>query len=206
MEDVMRIGKIMLIVILLSFLVALGRNFSSVKAAGEAGTSLKIAVVNIEEVFNHYQKRALLDEDLAAWQSDRQKEMEAKRKELKTLQARIENLAPGSEERIKAEEELFKKRLGLDTSRQLILKQAEKKQLDYFREIWQDIYFVIARYGAEEGFDLILKSDERRLDSLLFTELQYNIHRTLVLYNSSQVDISQKIIDLLNAAMESEKE
>lgn len=202
----MRISKIMLVVILLSFLVALGRNFSSVKAAGEAGTSLKIAVVNIEEVFNHYQKRALLDEDLAAWQSDRQKEMEAKRKELETLQARIENLAPGSQERIKAEEELFKKRLGLDTSRQLILKQAGKKQLDYFREIWQDIYFVIARYGEEEGFDLILKSDERRLDSPLFTELQYNIHRTLVLYNSSQVDISQKIIDLLNAAMESEKE
>lgn len=202
----MRIGKIMLIVILLSLLVALGRNFSSVKAAGEADTSLKIAVVNIEEVFNHYQKRALLDEDLAAWQSDRQKEMEAKRKELETLQARIENLAPGSQERIKAEEELFKKRLGLDTSRQLILKQAEKKQLDYFREIWQDIYFVIARYGEEEGFDLILKSDERRLDSPLFTELQYNIHRTLVLYNSSQVDISQKIIDLLNAAMKSKKE
>jgi len=125
--------------------------------------------------------------------------MEAKRKEVETLQARIENLAPGSQERIKAEEELFKKRLTLETSRQLILKQAEKKQLDYFREIWQDIYFVIGRYAEEEGFDLILKSDERRLDSPVLSELQYNIHRNIVLYNSSQVDISEEIIHRLNA-------
>jgi len=199
----MSIGKMMLASLLLIFLVALGHTFSYGKTSQEAGTSLKIAVVNIERVFNNYQKKAILDEDLARWQTDKQKDLETQRKELETLQARIENLAPGSEERTKAEADFFEKRLRLETSRQLILKQAGEKQLDYFKEIWQDIFFVIARYGEDNGYDLILKCDERRLDSPVFTELQYSIHRTLVLYNSSQVDISQEIIRLLNAEMKS---
>jgi len=59
MEDAMRIGKMILIAVLLGLLVALGRTFSSGTAtqAQEAGASFKIAVVNIEKVFNNYKKR-----------------------------------------------------------------------------------------------------------------------------------------------------
>ncbi|KPJ59955.1 MAG: hypothetical protein AMS15_06635 [Planctomycetes bacterium DG_23] len=202
----MKISKIMLAVLVLGLLLALAHTFSPVRAAPETAASLKIAVVNIEKVFNSYQKKTLLDEDLAQWQSEKQEVLEAQAKELEILQARIENLAPASDQRSQAEQELLEKRLRLETSRQLIFKEAEKKQLGYFREIWQDIFSVIAGYGQENGYDLILKCDEKRLDSPIFAELQYNIHRTLVLYNSSQVDISQEIIHLLNARMESEKE
>jgi Skp family chaperone for outer membrane proteins len=189
----------MLAVLVLGLLLALGRTFSPVRAAPETAAPLKIAVVNIEKVFNSYQKKTLLDEDLAQWQTARQEDLEAQAKELEILQARIENLAPGSDQRTSDEKELFEKRLRLETLRQLTFKEAEEKRLAYFREIWQDIFSVISDYGEKNGYDLILKCDEKRLDSGVFTELQYSIHRTFVLYNSSQVDISREIIHLLNA-------
>ncbi|MCP5004095.1 MAG: OmpH family outer membrane protein [Planctomycetes bacterium] len=170
----------------------------------EAG-ELKIGVVDISGVFEKYDRRKDLDNNLKELEKELQNEINQKKKEMINLDEETQLLDLGSESRKKNEELLERKGIELEG----FAKFAERQILKRYREFFESIYDIVVRevegIGKKEGFDLIIKKEEPELKSGQMSDLQFKIGIRTVLYHSKSVDITTRVIGNLNASYKKSK-
>jgi len=187
-----------------SFLLCFLLLWTVVTNAGAA--DFKIGVVDISGVFEKYEKRKVLDNQLKDMEKEFQNEINQKRKEMINLDEETQLLDLGSDSRKKNEELLERKNVELEG----YAKFAERQLLKKYREFFETIYGIVVKevesIGEMEGFDLIIKKEEPELKSGQMSDLQFKIGIRTVLYHSKAVDITSKVVNNLNANYLKEKE
>ncbi|MDR4504580.1 MAG: OmpH family outer membrane protein [Candidatus Scalindua sp.] len=174
--------------------------------ANAEAKELKVAVVDISGVFEKYEKRKDLDQELKGLEKELQNEINQKRKEMINLDEETQLLDLGSETRRKNEELLERKNVELEG----YAKFAERQLLKRYREFFETVYGIVVKevesIGKKDGYDLIIKKEEPELKSGQMSDLQFKIGIRTVLYHSKSVDITARVVQNLNASYSKTKE
>jgi len=178
----------------------------NVNLANAEAEDFKIGIVDISSVFEKYQKRIDLDQELKGQEKGFQDEINKKRKEIIDLDEETQLLDLGSESRGKNENLLERKNVELEGYAKFAERQLLKKYKEFFENTYQEVVQKVEEIGKQNDFDLIIKKEEPNLESGQISDLQFKIGIRTVLYHSESVDITLDVIDNLNASYSKEKE
>jgi Skp family chaperone for outer membrane proteins len=178
---------------------------TNINIANAEAEEFKIGIVDISSVFEKYQKRIDLDQELKEQEKGFQDEINKKRKEIIDLDEEIQLLDLGSESRSSNENLLERKNVELEGYAKFAERQLLKKYKDFFENIYQEVVHKVEEIGKQEDFDLIIKKEESDVKSGKISDLQFKIGIRTVLYHSDSVDITLDVIDILNASYSKEK-
>lgn len=162
------------------------------------GKELKVGVVNLNKVFEQYDKRKELESDFRDIGSRAEDTLKTKQEEAIALREEIQLLEAGSMARKKKEEELEKLLLYLQVEDEVAKRNLAKAEKDFYEELFKDINAVVDEVGKKEGFDLILKKEDIETKSADLLELRLKIGIGTVLYFSNALDVTDKVIESLN--------
>ncbi len=167
-------------------------------AASASSKGLKVGVVDLNAVFEKYEKRKSFDAQLKEMEKQHQKNVNDKKKELVSLSEKIQLMDLGSEARKKDEESFDRKNMELESYVKFAEKSLAKKYKDSFENLYTEVCKEVENIGKREQYDLIIKKEEPELQSSGISELQFKVGIKTVLYNSENVDITNQVIDNLN--------
>ncbi len=167
-------------------------------AASSSSRGLKIGVVDLNAVFEKYEKRKASDAQLKEQEKQYQKIINDKKKELVSLNEKIQLLDLGSEARKKDEETFEKKNMELESYAKFAEKSLMRKYKEYFGRLYAEVHKEVEDIGRREQYDLIIKKEEPELQSGGISELQFKVGIKTVLYHSESVDMTNQVIDNLN--------
>ena len=190
----------------LEFVLLASLIYTNINIANAEAEDFKIGIVDIGNVFEKYQKRIDLDQELKEQEKEFQDEVNKKRKEIIDLDEETQLLDLGSESRSNNENLMERKNVELEGYAKFAERQLLKKNKDFFENIYQEVVQKVEKIGEQEGFDLIIKNEEADLKSNEISDLQFKIGIRTVLYHSDSVDITFDVVDILNASYSKEKE
>jgi Skp family chaperone for outer membrane proteins len=167
---------------------------------------LKIGVVDINKIFDKFEKRKDLDQQLKDMEVEYKDEIESKKKAMIDLSEETQLLDLGSEKRNKNMETLERKNVELEGYAKLAEKQLTKRYKDAFEKIYEEITKEVDAFGKENNYSLIIKKEDSDLQTNQISDLQFKIGIRTVLYNSNRVDVTANITDRLNARYKKGKE
>ena len=168
------------------------------KESGVPSGGLKIGVVDLNAIFEKYEKRKQFDGLLKEEEQKHQKVISDKKKELVSLNEKIQLLDLGSEARRSNEEIGERKAMELESYAKYAEKLLTKKYKQYFESVYKEVCKEIEELGKSERYDLIIKKEEQELQGGGISELQFKVGIKAVLYHSDAVDITNKVIANLN--------
>jgi len=163
-----------------------------------ASNGLKIGVVDLNSVFEKYEKRKQYDTDLREEEKSYQTKINDKKKELVSLKDKIQMLDLGSQDRKKYEEEFERKNIELESYAKVAEKSLMRKYKESFERLYSEVLKEIEAIGKQNRYDLIIKKEEAELQSGGISEMQFKVGIKTVLYHSDAVDITNQVIDSLN--------
>ena len=166
---------------------------------------LKIGVVDINKIFDKYEKRKDLDQQLKDMEVEYKDEIESKKKAMIDLSEETQLLDLGSEKRNKNMETLERKNVELEGYAKLAEKQLTKRYKNAFEKIYEEITKEVDAFGKENNYSLIIKKEKPDLQSNQISDLQFKIGIRTVLYNSNRIEVTANITDRLNTRYKSEK-
>ncbi len=162
------------------------------------GKELKVGVVNLNKVFERYDKRKELENNFRNIRAKSEDLLKVKQDEAIALREDIQLLEVGSAARRKKEEELEKLILYLQIEQEVAGKNLAKAEKDFYEELFQDINAVVEEVGKKDGFDLILKKEDIDTKSADLLELRLKIGIGTILYFSNALDVTDKVVEALN--------
>ncbi len=192
-------------IICLAFALLASLIYVNINIVNAEAEDFKIGVVDIGSVFEKYQKRIDLDQELKEQEKGFQDEINKKRKEIIDLDEETQLLDLGSESRSNNENLMERKNVELEGYAKFAERQLLKKYKDFFENIYQEVVQKVEEIGAQDGFDLIIKKEEADLKSGQISDLQFKIGIRTVLYHSDSVDITLDVVDTLNTSYSKEK-
>ena len=192
---------ICLVFVLLASITTMNMNPVNANAEG-----FKIGIVDIGGVFDKYDKRTDLDQELSDFVKEIQDEVNKKRKEIIDLDEETQLLDLGSETRSKNEDMSERKKVELEGYLKFSERQLLKRNKIFFEQIYSEVVKKVEEIGEGEGYDLIIKKEEPELNSGQIADLQFKIGIRTVLYHSKAVDITAVVTEHLNSEYSKEKE
>ena len=189
----------------LAFVLLASLICTNINIATAEEEDLKIGIVDIGSVFEKYQKRIDLDQELKEQEEGFQDEVNKKRKEIIDLDEETQLLDLGSENRGINENLMERKNVELEGYAKFAERQLLKKYKDFFESIYQEVVHKVEEIGEQEAFDIIIKKEEADLKSAKISDLQFKIGIRTVLYHSDSVDITLGVVEALNASYSKEK-
>lgn len=166
---------------------------------------IKIGIVDINEVFDKYNKRTDLDQELKDTEAGFKKEIEDKKNVMIDLNEETQLLDLGSESRNKNIEILERKNVELEGYAKFAETQLTRKYKNAFEVIYEEIINEVNSFGKEKNYSVIIKKEKPNLKSNQLSDLQFKIGIRTVLYNSSSIDITPLITERLNTRYQQKK-
>lgn len=147
----------------------------------------KIGIVDVQKVMDNYNKRAVEVQKLEGEVSKKKDEIEKLRAtfeaELKQFQEDRTEMTP--DERADREAELDSRALAVDSAIRQAEASLERQRRRLKAALITDIVDAVNKIGDQENYHLILEADPEK--------------RTGVLYHTSTIDMTSKVIDRLNS-------
>lgn len=168
--------------------------------------SLKIGFVNIKDIFQGYKKNKDFEKEIKSYFQQKRNELNGLKEKMKKLMDIIKMMDPDNPLRIKNEKELVllkweykrkKERLNLLSISKLYLQTTK---------IYKEIRDTIDKFAKENGYFMILKVDDEKIKGRPYNEVDIRINHRVVLYYNKKLDITQKILDILNEKYKSKNE
>ena len=177
----------------------------------------RIAVVNVSDVFGRYDRVKDVQDKLQKEYEPQQKKIQAKERDLKLWKDRIENDAvlkdpktdPGLfADQLKLQQAAFDFQIEYNS----LLKDVEERRKNEMKLVLSDIRKAISTIGKQEKFDLVLRAPEYTGEfdmekaagkkgadeAVSAAELVRRFRDNPVLFFASGVDITEKVIEMLN--------
>ncbi len=196
--------KMRILTISLFFLVSV-LTFKAIPQEVIAG-EMKIGVVVIDDIFDNYERRKDLDQQLKDIETEFKNEIESKKKEMIDLNEETQLLDLGSEKRNENMEILERKNVELEGYAKLAEKQLTKRYKEAFEKIYDEITKEVNAFGKDNNYSFIIKKEKPDLQSNQISDLQFKIGIRSVLYSSDRINVTTNIIDRLNARYIKEKQ
>lgn len=174
-----------------------------VLSAAPPPRELKVAVVNLKHCFDSTRYKAVQDAEaryrdyvdkLSREVEQFDKKIKEKDEELKVLQGvgNQDGLQLALQERGLL---AYQRKMTAEFNQQKAMYEYQKIQMDLYNGIRR----VIAEYAAAQGYDLVFKVDELQLEESSGESVSKRINYRPVLYHNTALDITDKVLEQLNA-------
>ena len=164
----------------------------------------KVGVVNVNKVFLGLNEAKEFTDSVQKEGKDLDREAKQKQDEIDTLQNDLKNLQVGSPQYDDKTNEILKKRIDLDgwyKLKQAYLENRKKRQVMI---LFKKIQEAVLEVAQGNGIDLVI--DDQSIDppseditALTFQQLNERILRHNILYAAHQVDLTDKVVFLMNS-------
>lgn len=178
----------------------------ALKASAPA-RALKIGVVDLKQCFDRekYDRIGNAEREYKAYYTTLQDKLDAVKLKVKHKQEEL----PLAEGKKNLRQNILTELYMLNYELEMTAKMNEHQALARYQQIQMDIYNgireVVDDYGKENGFDLILKTDEPQLAENSIESVSKRINHRPVLYSNPDLDITKQILDRLQAVYRRDK-
>lgn len=160
-----------------------------------------IAVVNIPAASERYQKTADIESRIEQRRKELRRERDERRDALERgARALQEDFRPGTDEYAKRERELAQTQWELQYFEESESKIIEREMAAAMLEIYNDIRAAVKVIAQQRGLDLVMAADpdpEQQAETT--SQVRQQIVLQKVVYFSAELDITQEVVDRLNA-------
>ncbi len=165
---------------------------------------LRIGVVDVGKIFEGYRKKIDREVELEKERNELQAEVDRMEKQLKKFQQEMKIYKGEKLEKKKAEYEdkLREYRAFIKVNNSKL----QEKQTRLWKEVYNEIFQEVRRYGENNGYDLILQAGGDEVGGRSVEEVQLRVDMKKVIFFAPTVDVTGKILDILNARYKKMKE
>jgi len=184
----------------LAGLIVLAAAVWNVSWAQPAAGGSSVAVCDVVEVFNSYDRARDLTEKLNERRAEIERENRERLDAIEAIQTELEGLREGSPEYEKRFEEMqrlsINRKAWLQYEDQLALREHHRLT----REMYEEVTSMVGRTAAERGYDVVIYVERGPVRSENTQELLAEIARRRVLYAAERVDLTDTVLTELNRA------
>jgi len=169
------------------------------QSGGGAEPTGRVGCVNVVQLFNEYQRQKDLTEEMAKLQEKLTAEEQQRRQKIDALQAELSALDPEDPTYVERTREMLAMQIDYKN-------WGDLKQADMVREvgiwsvrIYREILKVTEEIAKRDGYDLVLYRGEFQPVSMDPDVIKDQIRSQQILYVTPAIDISQAVLDKLNA-------
>ncbi|MFH1549372.1 MAG: OmpH family outer membrane protein [Planctomycetota bacterium] len=167
-------------------------------AAQNKDKPLKIGVVDVAEVFDKFNERINREKELRMRTERLKYEIDNLRKQAEKIASEMEKLEEDSEEYRKKQEQLIK----ITSEAQIKAEKGKsdilKRELSERQELYATIRNAVGKYAKENGYDLILKTDDMRVTGKSAVSQDIQMSMRIVLHSTETMDLTRTSIEILN--------
>ena len=194
---------------------ASGGQFPPLAAAGGAGRAVpgiagprqdtkgtKVAVVNLNKVFNTIDEVKALNEKLQKDKEDYDREQKTRTAGIDKLQNELEQLNPDSEQYDNKNKELLNAKAQLQAWYEVMNADLQHRKKVQMKTLIDKIQIAVGDVAQQRGIDLVIADQSielpANLDSVNWDQLRALINQRNILYAAKGVDITEAVILQLN--------
>jgi Skp family chaperone for outer membrane proteins len=168
-------------------------------AAPASPAPTKLAVVNIVTLFADLLEKKAADGEIEKMKSDFETEGRKRQAELADMEKALGQLSPGSADFQKAQEDLLKKSMELQTFNNYAQQRLFIELRVRTAALYRKINDAVAKYAAANGIALVFVADSPNIEKAASQEaLMGMITTRKILYNHPDYDITSKIKQMMN--------
>lgn len=173
------------------------------------GEGSRVGFVDLQTVYNTCKQAKAFEVEMRAFGEEVKKQVEPIEMDLEKLRERLQLLGPGASDRAALEDQVKAKLRERDRLAEPWYRDGARKQLKKRSELYDKIREVTGRVAKSRGLEVVIADiedphpnlgaeDLERLDMALkdYTE---RIHRKRLLYGAKSVDLTQAVLDAVNA-------
>jgi len=183
-----------------AFIIALA---GITRAAPAQMEGVRVAVVDVERVFNEMDERSDILANIQSQIQELQQWEQSQRESLQELQADLELLKPESEEYLKTREELRSKAVALRVQMEVKQQQLEAEQAAQMEMLYRKILDAVSRVARDEDVQLVLTKDNTpRIRNANQQQIAAMVQARKVLFAHSDLDMTESVKRKLNSEYE----
>jgi len=164
----------------------------------QQGQDTKIGVVDLQQVSTRFGKWIRLAKRLEEENAASNKKLEEMAKKIADLEREQKQFEPGSKRHTEIQIELSTKKIEGQTFYENEQKRLKGMAETLGGELLDNIEKIIQQYGRDNGFTLIIKKEEVATQGRDWAELRSYVNRKAVMYYAANIDITEKIVQILN--------
>lgn len=172
-----------------------------IHAQGSNPPTGRVACVSVADVFNEYQRQKDLGEEVNTISQRMEQELTIRQTKIKDKQAAIDAMSPDDPTIITHMRQLMK--MQIDAKNWLDFKQTEMSReigLWSYR-VYEELVETAATVAQEQGYDMVFYKRDFEITAAMNPEaIRGQIESNHLLYANPSVDITQTVLDRLNAA------
>lgn len=185
----------------LAFIVASGLAValsSGVAQAPPAPPATRVAICDIVDVFNNYQRAKDLTSQLNERRDSIKAEADKRAKAIEALRMELEGLKQGSKEFEQRFNEV--QRLTIERTAYLQFQDAlaMRDHRNLTKEMYEEIMATVGAVAKERGYDIVLARENEPLNLENTQEMLRQIGSRKVLYGATSIDITEPVLGRLN--------
>ena len=159
----------------------------------------KLAVVNIVTLFADLLEKKSADADIEKMKGDLEVDGRKRQAELSDMEKALNQLAAGTADYQKAQEDLLKKTMDLQTFNNYAQQRLFIELRVRTAALYRKINDAVAKYAAANGIALVFVADNPNMEKAATQEaLMGMISTRKILYNHPDFDITSKIKQMMN--------
>ncbi|MFQ5805950.1 MAG: OmpH family outer membrane protein [Phycisphaerae bacterium] len=173
---------------------------TALHAGSRGGSSAgNVACLDVVKIFNEYERQKDLTEEMRAARDEMKNEAERRAGQIDSLQATIDAMNPNDPMRVKKLRELFRLKLDYKNWGELMQAEMTREVGVWTRKMYREVLDTTGELAQREGYDLVFYRDAPDLVGFDPEAVQEQIRSRKLVYSSPTVDITQVILDKLNA-------
>lgn len=157
-----------------------------------------VATIDINMVFNEYQRQKDLADELRQWQEKSRLEGEARRQKIDAAQAALDALSPSDPVAPARWRELAQMQIDFKNWTEYTQAEMQREIGLWTAKVYQEIVAATEELARARGLEVVLFRDEFR-PAANPDQLREQILRRGVVYASAATDVSQPVLERLNA-------
>ncbi|BBM86197.1 OmpH family outer membrane protein [Candidatus Uabimicrobium amorphum] len=171
----------------------------------QTATQSKTAVIDVDAVFQNYQKRADVEQGIQADTQQNLKQIEAMEKNVQKLREEIAKMRYGLPERGQKEVELEEAVFQIEYNKKRVQYFFDKRTRNAITHLYNEICSEIARYAKENEIAQVTQLSYIDVKAESSEQIRAQIRSRQLLYWQQQSDITKVIIERMNKNYEKEK-
>lgn len=194
----MKAGKVFLIGLCCVVLCLAGYQ-RDLAAAKDNDKPLRIAVVNIRELFASCKKNADYQVQATRQRNEIYAELEKLSNEIEVAKAALKTRKVGAGDYWNLRKDLALKQSSLEAKKELYQQQLVQKDQQWTEQLYKQIIDVVAQVAKQKGVDIVLAKDEPDLPAAASSiEFMLAIRTHKLLYAADDLDITKEVLALLD--------
>lgn len=159
----------------------------------------RVACVNVVQVLNDYQRHKDLVEEMSAYQERLQAEEKQRRDRIDTLKAEIDRLNPDDPTLVGRMREMLAQQIDYKNWGELAQMNMAREYGLWTVRIYKEMVAVVEQLAKRDGYDLVLYLGEFQAPTMDPDAIKEQVRDTHVLYANPAIELSQAVLDKLNA-------